>query len=725
MPHAIRYFLRQDYPNKELIIIDDGTDCIEDLVPKDPSIHYYRLEQKQTLGAKLNLACDYASGNIIANWDDDDWYAQRRLEYEVTALENKGTNICGINKLLYFDVNRKTGFQYIYPSDQRVWMLGSSLCYKKELWQRNKFADINVGMDGLFVWATPPKEVKVLEDFSFSVHMIHNDNVSPKKTDSGWWHPYPVTDLKSLMNEDWQIYSNGALYDLENISPEKNASPASVVFSKVKPAITPLRNIFACLVHENEDCIIDLVRNLHYHDPSSIILLYDGSENSDLLSQPCWFEKFGVVIYPHPHPVKHGYLHDFAVKCMQFAIDNFSFDTFTIVDSDQLLIRNNYSGFLSDFFHSEPVVGMLSNAPAKINVDNPSSQVALQAFKEYDLWKPFLQSFADGENKFVYWTFWPSTVFTQKAIADLVKLFDKNVLLKDIMRRTKIWATEEVILPTLVKLLGYEIAATPCSYDFVRFKQSISLRDIDSALRRPDVFWIHPVERKYDNALRKYVRQKFDHYTSKCMNRLAENQLSSGLLLTSSLINRIRKIEGWLSDQEAELLIATVIKACTYHLPPQHIIEIGSYHGKSTVAIGNVIKCLFPLAKVFAIDPHDGIVGASDQGLQKLAPSLHMFKRNIEAEGLLSAVELIRNYSYNVEFNKPVHMIFIDGLHDYPNVARDFTHFSEKIVPGGYVAFHDYANYYPGVVAFVDELLETPDYQKVQLAGSLIVLQKV
>jgi len=56
VPHAIRYFLRQDYPLKELIIIDDGTDSIADLVPDDPSIRYYSLAGRIPLGAKLNLA---------------------------------------------------------------------------------------------------------------------------------------------------------------------------------------------------------------------------------------------------------------------------------------------------------------------------------------------------------------------------------------------------------------------------------------------------------------------------------------------------------------------------------------------------------------------------------------------------------------------------------------------------------------------------------------------
>ncbi|MDB5148551.1 MAG: glycosyltransferase, partial [Mucilaginibacter sp.] len=71
IPHAIHYFLRQDYPNKELIIIDDGTDVIRDIVPDIENIRYYYLDSKITLGAKLNMACDYAQGNILINWDDD------------------------------------------------------------------------------------------------------------------------------------------------------------------------------------------------------------------------------------------------------------------------------------------------------------------------------------------------------------------------------------------------------------------------------------------------------------------------------------------------------------------------------------------------------------------------------------------------------------------------------------------------------------------------------
>ena len=180
VPHAVRYFLQQDYPNKELVIIDDGTDCISDLVPQHPGIRYKYLPQKITLGAKLNMACQYAQGTIIANWDDDDWYAPWRLGYQVAALMNEKKHVCGINQLLYLDLDSKRTFEYRYPSGQRPWLLGSSLCYWKKAWLRNQFADINVGMDGLFVWNMKAEEIGALENNRFAVHMIHPSNISPK-----------------------------------------------------------------------------------------------------------------------------------------------------------------------------------------------------------------------------------------------------------------------------------------------------------------------------------------------------------------------------------------------------------------------------------------------------------------------------------------------------------------------------------------------------------------
>lgn len=720
VPHAIRYFLRQDYENKELIIIDDGTDAIMDLIPDTPTIRYFRLDQKITLGAKLNLACTYATGNIIANWDDDDWYASWRLRYQIESLQDGKTNVCGINHLLYYDLRNKNAYQYIYPPDQRTWLLGSSLCYTKELWDSNQFAGINVGMDGLFVWNTPSDRITVLSDFTFSVHMIHNDNVSPKKTDGAWWNIYCVEKVREVMGNDWLIYNKEAAPH-----PKINGYHRQNALENGQPKL--LKNVYVCLVHEHEDCVIDLVRNLHYHDPTSQIILYNGGENANLLPSHFPYDKFGAVLHPKPRPINYGYLHNFALDCMQFALENISFDTFTIVDSDQLSIRSGYSEYLRDFFSplSLSDIGMLSSKPEQVKEDNKTNHVAIQAFKEYELWKPFLRGFSEGENKFVHWTFWPSTVFTKDATRDVVKLFKENKLLQEIIKQSRIWASEEVVLPTLVRLLGYEIVSNPCSYDFVKYRESYTIQDINDALNKTDAYWIHPIERKYECPHRTYIRQRYNNYSIRNTGDSAKNNSSINMFLTLPLLNRIREIEGWLSDQEADLLISTTLKACIELAPPHAIVEIGSYHGKSSVLFGSVAKAYFPQAKVYAIDPHEGVVGAVDQGLQSLPPSLERFKINIENAGLADVIELVKDYSYNVHLDTPISLLFIDGLHDYPNVSRDFWQFSGYVQLGGYIAFHDYAYYYPGVQAFVDELLGTGAYQKVQQTDSLMVVQKL
>jgi hypothetical protein len=107
----------------------------------------------------------------------------------------------------------------------------------------------------------------------------------------------------------------------------------------------------------------------------------------------------------------------------EFSLDNFDFNTLTIVDSDQLSIKPGYSKFLSAYM--SPGIGMFSSKPERVDINNKTNLVASQAFREYDLWKPLINSFEKGEEKFVHWTFWPSTVFMSDAARDLVKYLKK------------------------------------------------------------------------------------------------------------------------------------------------------------------------------------------------------------------------------------------------------------------------------------------------------------
>src|SRR5665213_3603909 len=686
VPNAIRYFLRQDYENKELIIIDDGEDVIMDLVPQADNIRYFRLDAKISLGAKLNLACEYARGNIIANWDDDDWYASRRLSYQAHSLKNEKIFICGINNLLYYNLFDKKAFNYIYPSNQKPWLIGSSLCFKKQFWQMHHFEDIDVGMDGLFVWKAASQNIDILIDSTFSVHMIHGNNVSQKNTNNLWWHPYPVEEIKKILDGDWPLYFQN------DFMPKQINHPSSeTLIKKSGTADQPflIKNVYACLVHEQKDCVLDLVHNLHYHDPTSVILLYNGGTDKELLAGRSDLEKYGVIFYPTPVSQKWGYLYLFAVQCMEFAVANLAFDTITFVDSDQLCLRPGYVQYIGEYLNSRKNVGMLSSMPHKVENDNLLVHPATQAFREYNLWKPFLKNFDKGESKFVHWTFWPSTVFTHDAARDLVHLIKSNNQLRSILQNTKIWASEEIILPTLTSLLGYEIALNPCSYTFVKYKKEFTIGEASEALNQTDAYWIHPVKREYNHPLRNYIRQHFNQYN----NGLSHNPFidkSTPQVCTTSLLSTIKKIQGWLSDNEAMLLVSAAKNACVNLTPPHFIVEIGSYHGKSTVLFGTIIKALSPGGRIYAIDTHDGKLGAMDKGLQSFPPSFESFKKNLVKENLTGLVEVIKDHSENVDLKVPISVLFIDGFHDYTSVANDFAHFSGNLREGGYVAFHDY-----------------------------------
>src|SRR5437773_11203579 len=181
-----------------------------------------------------------------------------------------------------------------------------------------------------------------------------------------------------------------------------------------------------------------------------------------------------------------------------------------MVDSDQLAVRPGYSRHLSGFLDAHPRAGCLVSAPG---VQPRSTLIgpAQAAWSEFPLWQPFLRRFPGGEERFPHWTFWPATVFTRDAAEDVVAMWQDDQF-QDILGRSSLWASEEVLLPSLVALAGHEVVQNWSSYDFVQYRKPLSPSEIEAALERPDVFWVHPVSREYDDPSRARVRARFGGY---------------------------------------------------------------------------------------------------------------------------------------------------------------------------------------------------------------------
>ena len=205
VPQAIRYFRAQDYPYKELVILDDGTESVGDLVPDDPQVRYIRLGGKRTLGAKRNECVVASRGDLVMHWDDDDWMASYRITYQVQALLRAGAELCGLRRMLFYELVTGVSWLYAYPDGQRPWLAGGSLLYTRDFWQRAPFPDIQVGSDTRFVWNRRLDRAVVLPDYRFYVALIHPGNTSPKHRRGPYWARW-TGELQQIMGADLRFY---------------------------------------------------------------------------------------------------------------------------------------------------------------------------------------------------------------------------------------------------------------------------------------------------------------------------------------------------------------------------------------------------------------------------------------------------------------------------------------------------------------------------------------
>jgi glycosyltransferase involved in cell wall biosynthesis len=155
VPQSIRYFQRQDYPQRELIIVDDGTQPVDDLVPRDANIRYISLPARTSIGEKRNLACEAAKGDVIVLWDDDDWYGSQRISRQVLPLLEGRFDLTALGSSPFFYV--PTGefwlcegslFEQIFPRG----VISSTLAFWKTLWGPNvRFPDRSFGEEADFL----------------------------------------------------------------------------------------------------------------------------------------------------------------------------------------------------------------------------------------------------------------------------------------------------------------------------------------------------------------------------------------------------------------------------------------------------------------------------------------------------------------------------------------------------------------------------------------------
>jgi len=100
-------FQNQTYPKNKIewIIVDDGSDKIEDLILESniQQIRYFKIEKKMALGEKRNYMHSKVNGEIIVYMDDDDYYPPERISHSVETLQKNPDALCaGASEIYIF-----------------------------------------------------------------------------------------------------------------------------------------------------------------------------------------------------------------------------------------------------------------------------------------------------------------------------------------------------------------------------------------------------------------------------------------------------------------------------------------------------------------------------------------------------------------------------------------------------------------------------------------------
>jgi len=140
VPMMIKCFEHQTYPKDRLewIIIDDGTDKIEELVTHIPQVKYYKFDEKLTLGKKRNISNEKAIGDIIVYMDDDDYYPPERVSHAVEKLQKTPNALCAGSSamFIYFKhINKMYQFGPYGPNHSTA----ATFAFKRELLKKTKF----------------------------------------------------------------------------------------------------------------------------------------------------------------------------------------------------------------------------------------------------------------------------------------------------------------------------------------------------------------------------------------------------------------------------------------------------------------------------------------------------------------------------------------------------------------------------------------------------------
>lgn len=177
-------------------------------------------------------------------------------------------------------------------------------------------------------------------------------------------------------------------------------------------------------------------------------------------------------------------------------------------------------------------------------------------------------------------------------------------------------------------------------------------------------------------------------------------------------------VEGWLSDIQGVALFLLA----RYPTVPGEVVEIGSWKGRSAGFLAQGVK-LFNNGDIHCIDTFKG---SREHNVNGPVDTFPEFYENMDRLGLLRNIIVYQKTSEeaNKEWNgKPIRLIFIDGSHEYEDVAKDLSIWMPYVPKGGFIVMDDTQGWIGPKRVFEEMIKDKPGFSSIQL-GKMTIIQR-
>lgn len=169
----------------EFIILDDGDEDIESLIPKADNIRYVKLNNKKNIGFKRNECVRLSKNDYIAFMDDDDYYPANSLYNRIVALLNSKKDCVFCSTIGCFHINKMSSIinssPINIPLEKRV--SEATLTFKKSFWHNNKFNNDDLINEGEYFVKKSINKCKEISWMDIIVQLLHTYNTCNKNID--------------------------------------------------------------------------------------------------------------------------------------------------------------------------------------------------------------------------------------------------------------------------------------------------------------------------------------------------------------------------------------------------------------------------------------------------------------------------------------------------------------------------------------------------------------